>query len=70
MIEIKYCSSPFVIDKKYAMHILNREKIYRQVPKPKQIFHSLVVSSGLKKTMYSEEIISSIVTLADLFKST
>ena len=68
--EIKYCSSPFVIDKKYAVHLLSREKIYRQVTKTrKQIFHSVIVSAGLKKTMYSEELIASTVTLADLVKS-
>lgn len=68
--EIKYCSSPFVIDKKYANHLLNREKIYCKVAKTnKQIFHSMVVSGGLKKTMYSEEIIASYATLNDLFKA-
>lgn len=67
--EIKYCNTPFVLDKKYAAHIINREKIYCKVTKTnKQIFHSMVVSSGLKKTMYSEEIIASYVTLNDLFK--
>jgi AAA+ ATPase superfamily predicted ATPase len=68
--EIKYCSSPFVIDKKYARHILSREKIYCKVAKTnKQIFHSMIVSGGLKKTMYSEEIIASYATLNDLFKA-
>ena len=68
--EIKYCSTPFVLDKKYANHIINREKIYRNVTKTnKQIFHSMIVSDGLKKTMYSEEIIASYATLNDLFKT-
>lgn len=68
--EIKYCSSPFIIDKKYATHILNREKIYCRVTKTnKQIFNSMIVSGGLKNTLYSKEIISSAATLNDLFKS-
>lgn len=68
--EIKYCSSPFPIDKKYAALMLNREKIYCETTKTKkQIFHSMIVSGGLKNTMYSEEMISSVVTLDDLFKS-
>jgi uncharacterized protein len=68
--EIKYCSSAFVIDKKYANHIVNREKIYRRVTQTnKQIFHSMIVSGGLKSTMYSEEIIASYVILSDLFKT-
>lgn len=68
--EIKYCSSPFVLDKKYASHILNREKVYCKVTKTnKQVFHSMIVAGGLKKNMYSEEMIASVVTLNDLFKS-
>lgn len=68
--EIKYCNLPFVIDKKYASHLINREKIYCKITKTnKQIFHSMVVSGGLKKTMYGEEIIASYATLNDLFKS-
>lgn len=68
--EIKYCNAPFVLDKKYASHIINREKIYCKVNKiVKQIFHSMIVSSGLKKNIYSEELISSVATLSDLFKN-
>ena len=59
-----------VIDKKYAAIIINREKTYCKITKTnKQVFHSMIVSGGLKKTMYSEEIISFIATLSDLFKS-
>lgn len=66
--EIKYCSSPYVIDKKYASALLAREKIYCSVAKTdKQIFHSMIVSGGLKKNIYSEEIISSVAVLGDLF---
>lgn len=66
--EIKYCHSPFSIDKNYATHLLVREKIYCAVTKTnKQIFHSMIVSSGLKKTIYSEELITSVATLNDLF---
>jgi len=68
--EIKYCSTPFVIDKKYATHMIHREKIYCKATKTnKQIFHSMVVSSGLKNTIYSEEIIASYATLNDLFQT-
>jgi uncharacterized protein len=67
--EIKYCSAPFLMDKKYASHVINREKIYCKVTKTnKQIFHSMVVSGGIKKTMYSQEIIASYATLNDLFR--
>jgi uncharacterized protein len=66
--EIKYCTTPFIIDKKYAEHMLYREKIYCKVTKTnKQIFHSLIASGGLKRTVHSDEIISSVATLSDLF---
>jgi len=67
--EIKYCSQPFKLEKKYAAQLQQREKIYCKVTcTKKQIFHSLVVSGGLKKNMYSEEMIASCATLSDLFK--
>ena len=67
--EIKYCRTPFVIDKQYAAVLQKREGIYKKVTKTrKQIFHSMVVSSGLKKTMYSEALIDSYITLDELFE--
>ena len=66
--EIKYCKEPFVIDKHYAALLLKREAIYRQSTRTtKQIVHSMIVSGGLKKTLYSEEIIFSVATLTNLF---
>ncbi len=67
--EIKYCSSPFILDKKYAQHLLDREKIYCKITQTrKQIFHSMIASGGLKKTLYSKELIASVAVLSDLFK--
>jgi len=66
--KIKYSNSSFIIDKKYAEHLLNREKIYCKITKTKkQIFHSMIVSAGLKENMYSDAIISSFASLDDLF---
>lgn len=68
--EIKHSTTQFSIDKDYAVHMQNREKIYVATTKAaKQIFHSMVVSSGLKKNKYSEEMMTSVATLADLFKN-
>ena len=67
--EIKYYASAFAINKKYAEHLLYRESVFRKITKTKkQIMHSMIVSSGLKKTIHSEEIISSSAGLDDLFK--
>lgn len=68
--EIKYCKAPFVLDKKYAQHLLYRAEVYCKITKTKKhIFHSLIVAGGLKRTINSDEIISSVSTLNDLFKS-
>jgi AAA+ ATPase superfamily predicted ATPase len=66
--EIKYNSTPFVIDKNYAILLKERANLYQRVHKTnKQIFHSMIVANGIKKNMYSEELIDSVVTLKDLF---
>jgi uncharacterized protein len=66
--EIKYYRAPFKLDKKYALKLIEREKIYsKETKSKKQIFHSFIVSSGLAKTMYSEDIIDSVATADDLF---
>lgn len=68
--EIKYCGSPFSLNKKYAQYMQEREKIYCAVTKTKkQVFHSMIVSGGLKQTMYSEDLITSFADLDDLFLS-
>ncbi len=67
--EIKYTEKPFVIDKAYAEVIQNKIALFRKHTKvTKQIFFSMITTHGLKKTMYSQELISSVTTLEDLFK--
>lgn len=66
--EIKYNQTPFVIDKKYAQHLHYREMCYlKETKTSKQIFHSFITKAGLKTTLYSESIVTSIVTLDDFF---
>lgn len=67
--EIKYCNTPFKLDKKHAKHFMKQEDIYREVTKTdKQIFCSLISSSGVKNSIYESGIIQSTVTLDDLFR--
>ena len=67
--EIKYNELPFVIDKQYAHNLQKKIDVYRKQTKvDKQIFLSMITVSGLKETMYSEEMISTIVILSDLFQ--
>lgn len=67
--EIKYTDTPFVIDKKYAKTLNNKIDIFKKVTKTnKQIFLAMISASGIKDTIYSEEMVDGLVTLDDLFK--
>lgn len=67
--EIKYTKQPFELDKQYAQNLLKKAEIFRKVTRTtKQIFFALISASGLKPTMYSEELISDCVTLDDFFE--
>lgn len=69
--EIKYTEQPFLIDKKYAHNLLNKvERYQNETRTKKQTFIAMIASSGLKPSMYSEEIISKKVTLEDLYRET
>ena len=68
--EIKYCEEPFVIDKKYAEILNQRVSIFKEKTRTKkQIFLAMITTTGLKSTLYSEEMIQGVVTLEELFKS-
>lgn len=67
--EIKYTSSPFVVDKKYAQDLLRKVSVFRKHTRTnKQIFIAMISANGLKPTMYSEELITAVVNLDNLFK--
>lgn len=66
--EIKYNDHPFVIDAPYAKNLMNKVETYRkQTRTNKQIFIVMIMSGGLKESVYSKELIASQVTLDDLF---
>jgi hypothetical protein len=67
--EIKCSESKFAIDKAYAQELLQKMEIFRKRTKTqKQLFLCMITTMGLKKTMYSEELISNEATLEELFK--
>ena len=67
--EIKYTDKPFVIDKQYANNLQTKANVFQTKTKTtKQIFISMISANGIKPTMYSEELISGVVALNDLFK--
>lgn len=68
--EIKYTDTPLAIDKSYASNLLRKMEVFRNRTKTtKQLFMAIISASGLKKTMYSEEIVNALVTIDDLFRS-
>lgn len=68
--EIKYTAKPFEIDKQYADNLQNKVKIFREVTRTdKQIFIAMISANGLKSTIYSEDLVSSVIMLNDFFNS-
>jgi uncharacterized protein len=66
--EIKHTEEPFPIDKHYAKKLLNKVEVYRKQTKiDKQIFIAFIATNGLKATLYSEELVTGVVTLENLF---
>lgn len=66
--EIKCSDRQFAIEKSYYQELLSKMEIFKkQTRTKKQLFFSMITTMGLKKTIYAEEIISSQVTLEDLF---
>lgn len=69
--EIKHSMSPFKIDKSYANKLRQKIDVFlKRTKTSKQIFIAMVLASGLKASIYSEELVDRIVVLDDLFKST
>lgn len=67
--EIKYTNDPFYIDKQYAKKLQNKIDVFRAKTKTKkQIFLALISANDLRPSMYSEEMLTGLVTLDDLFK--
>jgi len=68
--EIKYSNEPFTIDKQYAKILTQKMNIFREKTRTKkQLFLAMITATGLKPTMYSEELVSSSMILEDFFKS-
>lgn len=68
--EIKLTEKPFVIDKQYAEQLKRKIEVFRRVTgTKKQIFLVIISANGIKRNTYSDELISGVVTLNDLFKS-
>ncbi len=70
LFEIKYTDSPFRIDKQYAETLRKKVKVFKERTKTeRQIFITLISANGLKESIYSEDLLSGVITLKDLMKA-
>lgn len=69
--EIKYSIKPFLIDKTYAKTLLNKMEVFEKEANPhkKQLFLALISASGLKRNLWSDELISNTITISNLFQT-
>jgi len=67
--EIKYCDQKFVIDKAYAKNLMQKIEVFqKRVNTSKELFLSMITTRGVKKNLWSKELMHSEATLDDLFK--
>jgi AAA+ ATPase superfamily predicted ATPase len=68
--EIKFTNQPFTIDKPYAAKLKHNIDLFqKKTHTTKQIFLAIISATGLKPTIYSEDMVSGVVVLDDLFKN-
>jgi predicted AAA+ superfamily ATPase len=66
--EIKHSASRYIIDKAYAKELHRKIDVFEQKTKTeKQLFLAFITPMGLKKNLWSEELVANEVTLRDLF---
>lgn len=66
--EIKYSSKIFSLDKNEAKNLLNKIEVFqKQTKTKKQIFLIMVTTMGLKRNVWSEDLVHNIIALHDLF---
>lgn len=65
--EIKYSESPFTMTKSDATNLLNKMScLEKHLPTNKQLFVTLITSSGWKRNIWSEDLIQNEVGLNQL----
>lgn len=66
--EIKYTDRPYVLDKQEAAQLNRKVSVFQEKTRTKkQFFLAIISASGIKKTLYSEEMIDGVVTLDAFF---
>ena len=66
--EIKFSDNKFSIDKSYAKNLINKIEVFEEKTKTKkQIFLTMITTMGIKKNIWSEDLVDSEVILKDIF---
>lgn len=65
--EIKYSNNKFAVDKTLAKNLMNKEDVFKTITKTqKQIFIAIITSCGMKRSLWSDEIINNAISLQDI----
>ena len=68
--EIKHSADRFVVDKRYAEDLVNKMRIFEQSTRiRKTLYLALISANGLKRNVWSEDLVNAVVTLDDLFQA-
>ncbi len=68
--EIKYSDSLFLIDKEYSKKLKNKIEVFEERFNPKkEVFLPMITTMGIKRNIWTEDLITSEVTLSDLFRT-
>lgn len=68
LFEIKFSDKPYVIDKEYAKTLAKKIEVFQLRTKTnKQVMLTMVAANGLKRNLWSEDLIDDVVTLNDLY---
>jgi hypothetical protein len=67
--EIKYSAKKYLITKEYAALLLHKCRVFKEQTKTKkELFIAMVAAHGVKANPYSDELLTGVVALDDLFK--
>jgi hypothetical protein len=66
-VEIKYSEQKLQVDKSLAKNLLNKEEIFKKITKTKkQIFIVLMTTNGIKRSIWSDEIVDMSISLNEI----
>lgn len=68
ILEMKFSTAPFVIDKRYSTELQNKIKVFKDATKTKKtLFLTMVTTYGMKRNPYYTNLIQNEITMDALF---